>query len=666
MSRTIELAASFLANAAWQIAAVALAAALCARILRDAPARLRHVIWVAALTLSFALPLAGAFAPTDASAPRDVALPSSLDAANERLNVSAGEARNPSLDADAGTRGDESHAATAATGGFNFARLLRRRTKLIVGSPALAAAFVTCYAIFLLFHFAALARAWRRTRRLRRSATSSALPASVAPTTERCRSAFGLRRVAFACSREARAPATLGTFAPLVVLPEKFCEEGVSAETLASVVGHELAHVARRDFALNLAYEILLLPVSFHPLARFCKRQVDRTRELACDELVAERLLAPDVYARSLVRAAGAIAATPTRALTLGVFDADILEERIMRLTEHTRRLSPRSARSLALASVALLSLSCLAISSFSFQIGTDTAPRLGDARPSTTDPVIGETRENVAQERRQEPPAREERERGDALQRGEIAQSLSSGDAQTRAHAACEAGHKRAVDLIPALASMLGDDAPVPLERCWGEGRWSPALDSFKQPSPGEQAAIALASMGTPALEPLTRALDDGSAGVRRNAAWAIGELTNMRESDRAPAVPRLIELLSDSDELVRSAAVQALAEVRDERSVAPLIGALSDSQPGVRQRAAWALGELKAGRAVEALGGLLVSDSQAEVRQRAARALGEIQSRKALPFLKQARSDAEPRVREAVRWALSEIEGDDGDSQP
>jgi beta-lactamase regulating signal transducer with metallopeptidase domain len=658
MNRIVELAVNFLLNAAWQIAAVALAASLGARLLRDAPARLRHAVWVAALVLSVALPLASVF---NANPTLEAARSTNHDGASERSTIAATASRAPTLATVAGEQATTDHAATETTmaGGFDFVHLLRRRTQTVASVPALASALVVCYALFLLCRFFALALAWRRARQLRRSSRVGELPASLNAVAERCRAAFGLRRVALACSAEVSTPATIGAFMPLVVLPENFCD-GVSVEALTSVVGHELAHVARRDFALNLAYELLLLPASFHPLARLFKRQIDRTRELACDELVAGRLLAPDAYARSLVSVAREIALPAARALTLGVFDADILEERIMRLTQRTRRHDARAARLLALASFSFLCLSCLAISTFSLEMcAVASSSSVADATASKS--ATGEAREGVAAQSQQtESPAQERSSPPPPRETG--TQALNSDNAQARAQAACEAGHKRAVNLIPALVSMLGDDAPTQSQRCWEDDRWSPALDSFKQPSPGEQAAIALASMGTPALAPLTKALDDSNASVRRNAAWAIGELTNMRETERADAVPTLVSLLSDSDEWVRAAAARALGEIRDERAADKLIALLSDGESHVRAMAAWALSEMKEERAVETLCRVVVSDPQADVRRAAAEALGEIRSQKALASLRQALNDAEPRVRAKAKWAISEIEDSDG----
>ena len=76
------------------------------------------------------------------------------------------------------------------------------------------------------------------------------------------------------------------------------------------------------------------LPVSFHPAAWLIRRGIERTREMACDELVTHRLIDAGVYARSIVSIAAGMTALPRPGYTLGVFDGDILEERIRRLVE--------------------------------------------------------------------------------------------------------------------------------------------------------------------------------------------------------------------------------------------------------------------------------------------------------------------------------------------
>src|SRR5204863_9400612 len=115
---------------------------------------------------------------------------------------------------------------------------------------------------------------------------------------------------------------------PLVVLPESV--SAANQERLLSVVGHEMAHVARRDYLSNLICELISIPISFHPLTFVIKRRIDRERELACDELVTRRVLPPKLYARSLVWAAEALSRPPAQALLLSMFDSRSLEERVM------------------------------------------------------------------------------------------------------------------------------------------------------------------------------------------------------------------------------------------------------------------------------------------------------------------------------------------------
>lgn len=368
--------------------------------------------------------------------------------------------------------------------------------------------------------------------------------------------------------------------------------------------------------------------------------------------MVTERLLEPVAHARSLLRIAGVLITPADQALTLGIFDANILEERIMKLTRKTRRLGSRAGRLLTLTAVSLLGFSCLAISTFSFELRTQKqkptgAETIGDrsATRGNLEPLI----ESLVQESAQK------------KDRGPL-DSAKSIEAQRVAQGACDAGRRQAVEEIPQLVSLLGDDRKTELIMCWTDGRWSPALSSFKHPSPGEQAAIALASMGTPAFEPLTNALQSSDAVVRRNAAWAIGELTNMATSERTDAVAPLISLLSDSDQWVRMASSRALGELRDERSGERLVAALDDSAAGVRQISAWALGEMKDQRAVEALSRVVVSDAQSEVRLTAAEALGEIANSKAISALTQALSDSDASVRAKATWALAEIADEEG----
>jgi beta-lactamase regulating signal transducer with metallopeptidase domain len=616
MQATNELILNFVLNASWQIVAIFAVAALGSWLLKNGPARYRHALWVVALVACFVVPLLTA-----------TGFPSKTPAVYETAGlgerITSQEGGSPPQNED-----------------FDAAHLVTRRTKPISVSNRITLFFTIAYALLIVGRGIRLARFWRRKETLRRSAFHAGLPREVELIAERCRRIFGVE-APVARSDRARVPYTIGARRPLILLPAAFCA-AADENRLLSVIGHEMAHVARRDFLSNLICELITLQISFHPLTFLIKKQIDRTRELACDELVTRHVLEPRVYARSLLWAADVSRQYSSQAFMLSIFDGKILEERIMRLTRNKTRLGAGPARVLMLAAVLVLCVSAMSLSLFSLELQT-RARAVVQPLETLSVPV---TQEPAAAPAVTPSP-----------QRNEV--SLNAPAAEDRALSACNAGRRGDVATIPTLVAMLGDDTKTQFVRCWDSGRWSPALDTFKHPSPGEQAAIALASFGRRAFGPLSDQLDSSNATVRRNAAWAIGELTSMFPGERASAVPQLITLLSDTDEWVRMAAARALGELNDRRALDALVARLGDDKWRVRQVSAWALSEMKDPRAVAALCNLLLSDPRAEVRRGAAEALGEIASAEALPSLKQALNDAESSVSAKAAWAISEIEG-------
>jgi HEAT repeat protein len=161
---------------------------------------------------------------------------------------------------------------------------------------------------------------------------------------------------------------------------------------------------------------------------------------------------------------------------------------------------------------------------------------------------------------------------------------TLKSTDPATRAKSACALRDLggRATAAVDALAALLPDASPVDQQIC-GQ-RWR----SDDTSSPGEFAAAALASIGSPAYAVLERTLQHDIWIARRNAAWALGVLDDPR------AVPALIATLTDREAPVRKQAAWALGVIGNPRAVEPLLGALKDRDPEVRRQAAWAIGVL------------------------------------------------------------------------
>jgi beta-lactamase regulating signal transducer with metallopeptidase domain len=320
---------TFLLNASWQIPLVTAVAWLATWVMRKGPAAHKHVVWAAALAASVVLPLA-----------------SLRNAAPERemeivVEYSATTVVQPAAPVPAST--GRSH-SSAGNRSVDFARTT---ATIILGA----------YVLFVLFRAVKLMLLLRTTAEIVRSARSQPVSGSVEAVWVRSLRAFGLSNVELLSSKVVTGPVTAGVLRRSIILPDQLLETG-SEDVLLTAIGHEMAHVARRDFAMNLLYEILYLPVCFHPAAWILRRGVDRTRELACDELVVHRVLDADVYARSIVSIATTMV-TPVRSgAALGVFDGDILEERIRRLVEppaswkHARALLATGLGALAICAV--------------------------------------------------------------------------------------------------------------------------------------------------------------------------------------------------------------------------------------------------------------------------------------------------------------------------
>jgi bla regulator protein blaR1 len=301
METASRFAAAFVMNAAWQVPLVALAAALGTRLLRSAAAR--HRLLLAALGCGLVLPVAGSLG---------------FGASHPSVAVPPGASSGISGGAAAWTSRGQSPAASLAP------------------SPHVAIAVAVVYLASVLLTAVRRARSWRRALALRRSALPGPLPEAVRIQAERSRRQLGLGDVVVRLSREVDSPVTLGSRRPVILLPAGLVEFWERDE-LEAALGHELAHVRRHDFAWNAAAELAALPIAFHPATAWLQRRIRQSRELACDALVAERVLEARTYARALAALARSLAPAP--AYTLGVADAGILEERVMSLvTGRSRR----------------------------------------------------------------------------------------------------------------------------------------------------------------------------------------------------------------------------------------------------------------------------------------------------------------------------------------
>ena len=102
-------------------------------------------------------------------------------------------------------------------------------------------------------------------------------------------------------SRDVGSPMAVGFLHPAVILPEDLPAELAQPE-MEHVLLHEAAHIARRDDWSNLLAKLLGAALALHPVAWWILRQIEREREIACDDWVVAKVGSARPYAESLAR----------------------------------------------------------------------------------------------------------------------------------------------------------------------------------------------------------------------------------------------------------------------------------------------------------------------------------------------------------------------------
>jgi TonB family protein len=330
-------AATFL-NALWQTALIFCAAWLAARLLRPAGPRAVHRVWIAALLLEALLPFC-------------------------RLQPGLWLERLRATFTQAGDGAVTVRIAAATSTGAAQPWLPGWAQRMLA----------TIFLVLVVIALLRVGRSLWRTHALLRRADPVEPAGELALALEAYADELGIdpARVRVARLDDLHGPATLGLFRHTLLLPADLLTQSGAAlsqeerEELSATLAHELEHMRRRDFAWNLLFTLIALPVDWHPLLRLTRGQIDETRELAVDDRAAALLAGNRTYARSLVRIATRLAAHPAlRPIeAMGIYDCNIFERRIVNLMRKTEEVSwMRRAASVAGCAVLALAASYTAM----------------------------------------------------------------------------------------------------------------------------------------------------------------------------------------------------------------------------------------------------------------------------------------------------------------
>jgi len=335
MNNLAQLVASFFVNSLWEVTAIGAAGWVVSRLLARFGPRLHHLVWVTTLGLAAITPAVPLL--------RLLFVSSAFPTASQ-----------PSV----------------AVSVFHQQAI---SNSFRLSPPSIFALFLLFLCAFV---WSAVRLGWslRCAIKLRREASAVLLGPDVEELWSHCKRIFSVTRAQILRSETVTGPVTMGFGCPVLLVSDRFIRDCQPQDVLAALA-HECAHIKRRDFQKNLLYEVASLGVAYHPATWFVKSQVARTREMTCDEMATEKLIGRQPYAESLLRLAKMISLGPRTIApnAIGIFDANILEERIMTLKNENQHFGARLKYGTAAGSIFFLLSVAAGIGAFARPIETQS-----------------------------------------------------------------------------------------------------------------------------------------------------------------------------------------------------------------------------------------------------------------------------------------------------
>jgi len=509
---------------------------------------------------------------------------------------------------------------------------------------------------------------------------------------------FGMMRpVSLLESSLVQVPTAVGWLRPVILLPA--CAlTGLAPQQLEAVIAHELAHIRRHDYLVNILQRIIETLLFYHPAVWWVARQVRIEREYCCDDLAVAACGDALLYARALAEMEE-MRAGPQLAVAA---NGGPLLARIRRLTGFPEPQA-NELTGLLVGLITLLIIFAFVASSRSlaseprlrpehFQkagqiavekiVGTweaksDIAPHLTAGEiivKAEGNLVSGTSTIYIIKDEGTGPkvvdkitlPLIDPRFDGKTLFIKARRPDGTFIEAELRVTGENEAEMRLAGEDVPEefkdkiimhrrVKTGVGDRGNGSQSGSMKQASENPAANERVKTSNKvlrEAQAPLLSSSGGQYVESLLAALKDEDIQVRDDAITELGRLGDRR------AVEPLIALLKDPNVYIRDNTINSLGLIGDRRAVEPLLQSLCDRNVYIRDNAITALGRLRDQRAVEPLIELL-DDRNVYLRDNAASALGEIGDRRAIEPLRAALNDENWYVRETAAKSLARLSG-------
>lgn len=191
---------------------------------------------------------------------------------------------------------------------------------------------VGCWLLGVCILASRLAVGWWRVERLKHTGLDPMehpMGRALVATFERASRRLDVRRpVRLLISQWIDSPVVVGAMRSVVLVPANLLG-GVALEHVEAILAHELAHVRRYDFLVNLFQSIVETVFFYHPAVWWVSHRMRTLREHCCDDIAATAMESPAVYSRALLAIEELRQANLSPAL--GIRDGDLVS-RVRRL----------------------------------------------------------------------------------------------------------------------------------------------------------------------------------------------------------------------------------------------------------------------------------------------------------------------------------------------
>lgn len=179
------------------------------------------------------------------------------------------------------------------------------------------------------------------------------------------------RRIQLASSGLTKVPLTLGYLKPLILVPAGLLAQVAPAD-LEAILAHELAHIRRRDYLVNLLQHIVETIYFFNPAVWWISSLLRAEREHCCDDMAIKLTRNKKQYLQALVSCEEYALTAPAYALSFAG-KGHQLKDRVLRLVSGRSQSGYRAEKAILSMCLCTLILGAAALYSYTYKPLSDT-----------------------------------------------------------------------------------------------------------------------------------------------------------------------------------------------------------------------------------------------------------------------------------------------------